>query len=104
MFFSTREHLTQQPWKWRFPHYSVFAPEAIRTPKFHTDSIQARLPPRVLCYFVESVGQEASEILLVAFGTREEQRHFTQATLQLPSGVSVEVTQASLDLSRSKKL
>lgn len=43
-------------------------------------------------------------MLLVAFGTREEQRHFTLATVQLPSGVSVEVTQVSSKLSRSKKL
>jgi len=78
------------------------ASECLR--KFHTDSIQARLPPLVLCYFIKGIGQEANKMLLVAFGTKQKQRHFTLATMQLPSGVSLEVTQVSLELSRSKKL
>lgn len=104
MFFSAKEHLTQQPCKLRFPRYSVFPPEAIRTTTFHTDSIQARLPPCVMRYCTVGISQEASETLLVTFGTREEQTPLTMATLQFPRGGTVEVTQVSLERFRSKKL
>lgn len=60
------------------------------TPKFHTGSVHP---------FVEDIGQEANEELVVPLGTRE-----STDISQLPRGAGVEVTPVSLELSGNKKL